>query len=131
LGWLFLHRNDVLWIHAKVIKIFGGGEGIRDEGALSSALTAAENRLNYENADLAACAATYAYHLTQAHAFVDGNKRVAAAVTEVFLEINEAQLIASNEEIVSLFLNVAAGNLSREQVEAFLRPCIVTRRDKT
>jgi death-on-curing protein len=131
LGWTFLRHHDVLRIHARVIQLFGGGEGIRDEGALSSALTAAENRVHYENPDLAACAATYAYHLTQAHAFVDGNKRVAAAVTEVFLGINEAQLIATNEQVVSLFLNIAAGGFSREQVEDLFRSWIVTARDKT
>ena len=131
MGWTFLRHNDVLRIHTRVIQLFGGGEGIRDEGALSSALTAAENRVHYENADLAACAATYAYHLTQAHAFVDGNKRVAAAVAEVFLKINEAQLVATNEQVVTLFLNIAAGSLSRQQVEDLFRSWIMTLRDKS
>ena len=117
MGWVFLRQEEVLEIHAKVIELFGGSEGIRDEGALTSALSAAENRQHYENADLAACAATVAYHLTQAHAFVDGNKRVAAAVTEVFLEINDARLHATNEQIVDLFLNLAAGRTSRLEVE--------------
>jgi death-on-curing protein len=62
----------------------GGGAGIRDVALLESALVAVENRHNYEDADLVACAATYAYHLTQAHAFIDGNKRIAAAVANVF-----------------------------------------------
>lgn len=131
MGWKFLRYNDVLKIHARVIQLFGGGDGIRDEGALSSALRAAENRVHYENADLAACAATYAYHITQAHAFFDGNKRLAAAVTEFFLEINEAQLIATNEQVGSLCQSIAAGDLSREQVEGLLRSWIVTRRDRT
>jgi len=107
LGWIFLRQEEVLKIQAGIIELFGGSEGIRDEGALASALLAAENRRHYENADLAACAATYAYHLTQAHAFVDGNKRVAAAVTEVFLQINQAPLNATNEQIVDLFVGVA------------------------
>ena len=70
MGWVFLRLEEVLKIHAKVIELFGGSPGIRDEGALSSALIAVENRQHYENADLAACAITYAFHLTQAHAFV-------------------------------------------------------------
>ncbi|MGI8735408.1 MAG: type II toxin-antitoxin system death-on-curing family toxin [Pyrinomonadaceae bacterium] len=49
------------------------------------------------------CAATYAYHLTQAHAFIDGNKRIAAAITETFLETNGVQLIMTNDEIVQIF----------------------------
>jgi death-on-curing protein len=52
---------------------------------LESALAAAQNRHGYEGADVVSCAAAFAYHLTQAHAFIDGNKRVAAAVTETFI----------------------------------------------
>jgi death-on-curing protein len=69
----------------------------------------------------------YAYHLTQAHAFVDGNKRVAAAVTETFLESNGSELLMTNEEIVRLFLDIAAGILSRDEVERLLRARITTK----
>lgn len=111
----------MLEIHAESLRVFGGTPGLRDEGALESALLAAGNRRHYEQASLATCAATYAYHLTQAHAFVDGNKRVAAAVAEVFLEINGARLAATNEQIITLFLSIAAGELSREEVEQFFK----------
>ena len=83
---LFLRLHEVLGIHARGIEESGGLHGVRDAGALEAALTAAENRAYYEQATLSTCAATYAYHLTQAHAFVDGNKRVAAAAAEIFLE---------------------------------------------
>lgn len=125
MGWVFLRQEEVLNIHARVIKRFGGSEGIRDEAALSSALIAVENRQYYENADLAACAATYAFHLTQAHAFVDGNKRVGAAVAEIFLEMNGVRLLATNEQIVNLFLGVAAGEVLREEIEEVFRSLIV------
>ena len=74
-------------------------------------------RSNYETEELAKLAATYAYHLSQAHAFIDGNKRVAAVVSELFLKLNGAKLNATNEEIVELFLNLAASELSRDEVE--------------
>lgn len=61
---LFLRKQEALEIHARSIEAFGGAHGLRDAGALESALAAAENREYYENADLAACAATYAYHLS-------------------------------------------------------------------
>jgi death-on-curing protein len=92
-----------------LIEETGGGTGIRDVGLLESTLAAAENRHFYEAADLATCAATYAYPLTQAHAFVDGNKRIAAAVLETFLETNGSQLAMSDSAIVRLFLDIAAG----------------------
>ncbi len=67
------------------------------------------------------CAATYAYHLTQSHGFLDANKRVGAAITEAFLETNGYELRMTNDEIVSLFLAIASSELSREQVEQRLR----------
>ena len=117
----FPQKLDVLTVHAMLISETGGTSGLRDEGLLEAALTAAENRNHYESADAVKCAATYAYHLTQAHAFLDGNKRVAAAVTEAFLETNGFELLMTNQEIVVLFLAIASSELSREQVEERLR----------
>jgi death-on-curing protein len=122
----FPDKLDVLAVHARLISETGGSPGLRDEGLLESALAAAENRHNYEGADLVTCAATYAYHLTQAHAFVDGNKRVAAAVTETFLETNGSQLAITNEEVAQLFVDIAAGVLSRDEVENVLRAKVTT-----
>jgi death-on-curing protein len=117
----FPHKLDVLTVHARLIAETGGSIGLRDEGLLESALAAAENRFSYDNVDLVTCAATYAYHLTQAHAFVDGNKRIAAAITETFLESNGSQLVMDDGEIVRLFLDIAGGILNRDEVEQLLR----------
>ncbi|MBF0379343.1 MAG: type II toxin-antitoxin system death-on-curing family toxin [Desulfamplus sp.] len=114
---LFLYKTEVINIQKRLIKEFGGINGLRDEGALESALASAENRAYYENADIATCAATYAYHITQAHAFFDGNKRIAAAVSEIFAEINGLKLNATNDQIVDLFLSIASGEKSRDDVE--------------
>lgn len=114
---LFPRKAEVLEIHRRLLEQFGGRPGLRDEGLLDSALLAAANRQHYEGAGLAICAATYAFHLTSNHPFLDGNKRVGAAVAEIFLRLNGAQLSASNDEIVSLFLNIAAGSVSRTDVE--------------
>ncbi len=81
---IFLRDEDVLLIHQRQIDQFGGTPGIRDAGLLSSAVAAAENRFHYEGASVAICAATYAYHLTQAHAFLDGNKRVGQPLPRYF-----------------------------------------------
>lgn len=118
---LFLRKHEVLALHAQLIQLFGGRAGLRDEGMLESALTAPLHRAYYEAADLVSCAATYAYHLTHAHAFIDGNKRVAAAATELFLELNGITLTASDTDLINLFFRVAAHELSRETVEQMLR----------
>jgi death-on-curing protein len=114
---LFPRKDEVLEIHRRLLEQFGGRPGIRDDGLLDSALLAAANREHYEAAGLAICAATYAYHLTRNHPFVDGNKRVGAAVSEIFVRLNRGQLAATNDEIVDLFLGIAAGTVSREEVE--------------
>lgn len=123
----FPEKLDVLMVHATLIAETGGTQGVRDEALLESALAAAENRHRYETADVVSCAATYAYHLTQSHAFMDGNKRVAAAITEVFLETNGLELTMTNDEIVVLFLAIASSAVNREQVEQRLREKVIIR----
>ncbi len=119
MAWIFLNRQEVLEIHAELIDRFGGTHGLRDKNGLESALAAAENRYFYKNAPLPICAATYAFHLTQAHAFIDGNKRIAAFVSELFLNINGARFTIEDEKIINMFLSIAAGELSRQEVENF------------
>lgn len=109
--------DEVLLIHPEIIKATGGSEGLRDAGSLESPLKAAENRFNHETEDLAKLAVTFAYHLSQAHAFVDGNKRIAAVVAELFLKLNGAKLDLTSNEIVKIYLAIAAGEMSREAVE--------------
>jgi len=122
---VFLRKQEVLELHTVLIEEFGGMHGLRDEGALESALTATENRWQYENANLAVCAATYAYHLVKAHAFLDGNKRIAAATAELFLELNGACLNATDDQIVDLFFAIAAGEMTRDEVERVFAGCIL------
>lgn len=120
-------KLDVLTIHARLIAETGGSGGVRDEGMLESALAAVENRYRYEQADAVACAATYAYHLTQAHAFIDGNKRVAAAMTEIFLATNDFELRLTDAQMVQLFLDIASSQLSRDEVEEMLRTTVIAK----
>lgn len=119
MSFIFLSVEQVLRLHQRLIETSGGSLGIRDRGVLESGIVAAENRFLYEDAGLAVCAATYAYHLTKAHAFIDGNKRVGAAASEAFLRINSAKFTATDEETLDILLAVAAGECTREEVEAF------------
>lgn len=118
---IFLSVEQALELHHDQIERFGGAHGTRDEGAFHSALAAAENRAYYEGADLLTCAATYGFHLCQAHAFIDGNKRVAAAVMLVFLEVNGKSLESDDEENIAVFLRVASSEMTRDELETFLR----------
>jgi len=118
---IFLNKNEIIRIHQKLIDKFGGIEGLLDEGALVSALSAVENRVHYENIDIYQCAATYAYHITKAHAFIDGNKRIAAAASEIFLEINGFSFNAQDGEIYDLFMGIASSEKSRDEIETFFQ----------
>jgi len=119
MSYLFLRMEDMIALHAAILDTSGGSHGIRDKGGLESALNAAENRFFYEDASLSICAATYAYHLNMAHAFIDGNKRIAIAAAEAFVMLNGSVLDAADGELRDLMLAVAAGELSRSAVEAF------------
>jgi len=118
---IFLNKCEIIAIQERAIDEFGGLHGIRDEGALESAIIAVENRHHYEEADLIACAATYGYHIAKAHAFIDGNKRTAAAATETFLMVNDLSLEVTNSQFANLFIGLASGDISREDAEALLR----------
>jgi death on curing protein len=116
---IFLTKSDIIKFHERTIIEHGGSFGIRDEGLLESAILAAENRVYYEEAGIIVCAATYAFHLIQSHAFIDGNKRIGAIVAEIFLESNSAMLTPDNEVMQEVYMKVAIGEMSREELEKF------------
>ncbi len=116
---IFLTKSEIIEFHERTIIEHGGSFGIRDEGLLESAILAAENRVYYEEAGIIVCAATYAFHLIQSHAFIDGNKRIGAIIAEIFLESNFAMLTSGNEVMQEVYLKVASGEMSREDLEKF------------
>jgi death on curing protein len=122
----FPELEIVLKFHYILIERYGGSHGLRDHGALESALAAAQNRYFYENVDLATCAATYAYHLSQAHAFIDGNKRIAWAVAILFLEMNGIILTVPEPEAEEICLLIAAGQVTHDEVERRFTQWVVT-----
>lgn len=82
----FITWEELLIIHEESILQHGGTRGIRDEHLIHSALGAAMNDYFYARADVAGIAAAYAFHIAQAQAFLDGNKRTAIGVALTFLE---------------------------------------------
>ncbi len=92
---LFLSRDEVLAIHARLIEVFGGPSGIRDAGLLESALFRPQTGY-YE--DLAEMATAMFESLLMNHPFVDGNKRVAFFATDVFLRLNGWRLVVDATE---------------------------------
>lgn len=124
----WLSKAQVLYIHEIAIKRYGGSFGIRDEGLLESALARAENYFAYGEPDLFLLAATYAEGIARNHPFIDGNKRTAYTAASLFLHVNGYTLIVSSvSEQITLFENLAAGQVSREELAEFYRQQTVSR----
>jgi death-on-curing protein len=118
----FLTLDDVLALHADQVERYGGSLGIRDLGGLQSALAVPEASFGgaFLHPTLAEMAAAYFFHLSQAHAFIDGNKRIALAAAIAFLGLNGYDLVAGGDEVYDLCMGVAAGKSSKAEVAVFL-----------
>ena len=119
---LWLNRTIVEALHADQVREHGGQLGIRDPGLLDSALSRPKHVWAYDaDADLAKLAAEYGFGLAKNHAFLDGNKRVALAATNVFLILNGLEIEAPEPEVVNTMLRLADGRLSRPRFAEWIR----------
>jgi death on curing protein len=119
--WIWVATDVALAAHREQLAEHGGGEGVRDERLLDSAISRAPNLAAYGQPDAAALAATYAYGIARNDPFVDGNKRTAAVVSETFLVLNGYALNASDAELVVAFLALASGDLSEDELADWFR----------
>jgi len=117
----FLTKEELLALHDAILALHGGEPGFLNESMLESALAAPQNRHGYEGAGIAECAATYAFHITKAHAFVDGNKRAGAAAALVFLKIHGIEAAPADDELAAMVLDVAQGTMESTAVARFFR----------
>lgn len=117
-----MERVVVDAVHLDQIREHGGLAGLRDENALQSALARPRQKWHYEKStDLPTLAAAYGFSLCRNHPYRDGNKRVAFVVMVVFLELNRLTFDASEVEVVTVMLQLAAGRLSEEELADWLR----------
>jgi len=118
----YLSLSEVLWLHLQVIEASGGSAGVRDLGALEAAV--AQPRSTFDGEDLYPSllekAAALAFSLVGNHPFIDGNKRVGHAAMEVMLLLNGVDLDATVDDQEKLFLELAAGSVSRKRLLEWL-----------
>jgi death-on-curing protein len=118
----YLSLGEIVGLHQLLLDQTGGAAGIRDLGGLESAL--AQARATFDGTDLHPTiiqkAAALAFSLALNHPFVDGNKRVAHAAMEVFLLMNRWELVGTVDEQERLMLDLADGQITREQLTAWL-----------
>lgn len=115
---ILLSREQILYLHSKLINATGGIDGIRDEGLLDSALQTPFQAFGGEELypSVPQKAARLCYGLIQNHAFYDGNKRIGVYVMLVFLELNGMEIDCVDEELVALGLGVASGEMQDKDI---------------
>lgn len=109
-------------IHSEQLAEHGGSDGLRDKTLLDSALAKPLNVFAYsEFPDIFVLAASYAFGIARNHAFIDGNKRTAAAISMTFLSRNGWEIEAQKEDEYFTFLHLADGSLSEDEMAAWFR----------
>lgn len=125
----YLSLVEILELHEAIIASTGGAGGIRDVGALESAVN--QPRLTFEQfdlyPDLVSKAAALCFSLVMNHPFIDGNKRIGHAAMETFLILNGSEIDADVDEQERLIVDLAAGKLTREELTSYINDHITSR----
>jgi death-on-curing protein len=126
----YLTLNEALDLHCRIIEQSGGLLGISNLGALESAL--AQPQMTFGGEDLYPTivekASALGFSLIKNHPFVDGNKRTGHAAMETFLVLNGYEIEATADEQEMVILEVASGELGREEFTDWLRSHVEERR---
>ena len=119
----YLTLGEVVELHRRLLQASGGASGVRDFGALASAI--AQPKATFGDVDLyptlAEKAAALCFSLVQGHPFVDGNKRLGHAAMETFLVLNGTEMNAPVDDQERLMLDLAAGRISPADLTDWLR----------
>src|SRR3712207_1826975 len=111
----WINRQALLLKHAESLRLFGGAEGLRDEGMLESALARPVNAWSYGGEErIPWLAAAYAFGLSKNHPFIDGNKRAAFIACVGFLKLNGYNLTASQPDAYRTMIALASGNMTED-----------------
>jgi len=121
MSWIWIESAIVQAIHDRQLAEHGGAEGIRDRGALESALARPQNLAAYGEPAAAALAAAYAFGIARNHPFVDGNKRCAWVIARLFLAANNRKLTFDRDDATKTVQILAAGELSEDKLAEWFR----------
>ena len=115
----YLTLADVIEMHRVLIEQFGGAHGIREMGALESALL--RPQMGYYD-DRIAEAAAMMESLAMNHPFIDGNKRIAFFAADTFLRINGQFIECDNAQAYRDFMAMfEQGTFDFDHLDAWLR----------
>ena len=119
--WRWIDPQVVYAVHDRQLAEHGGRDGVRDQGALESALARPQNPAAYGDPDVADLAAAYAFGLAKNHGFADGSKRTAWVVARIFLADNGRRLRFDPADAVRTMEAVAAGTLEEAGLADWFR----------
>ncbi|MDZ7720196.1 MAG: type II toxin-antitoxin system death-on-curing family toxin [Balneolaceae bacterium] len=119
----FLDKKIILAFHQDQVKIYGGKDGVRDEGLLESAFAQPQDSFGGENvhSSIFEMAAAYGFHICKNHPFFDGNKRTALVAIYTFLYVNGYRLQADKKSLYAVMIDLASGKLEKEELADFLK----------
>ena len=117
----WLDSEAMVYFHRMLVEEHGGLHGIRDEGALESTLARPLHLLRYQpEVSIHELAASYGYGFAKNHVFHDGNKRIALVSIDVFLQVNDHQLIAEEVDAVLTMRDVASGAMEESDLAEWI-----------
>ena len=112
----FLSVVEVERLHEIALERFGGSPGLRNKAGFESAVMHPQNIYFYGDGDMFEIAAAYCFHLAEAQAFLDGNKRTAAAAAIVFLDCNGYPLTGDAMCIHKALIDVAEKRVGKPEL---------------
>lgn len=120
---IWITADDVIQIHSRVIQRSGGMDGLRDRAGLEAAVSAPMQ--SFGGQDLYSTTvekiARLGYGLASNHAFVDGNKRIGAMMTQLLLKWNGFQMSLSSGELADMFIAIADGSAGESDLLAWIQ----------
>ena len=118
----WIDSRALILLHAETLAEHGGLSGLRDKGALESAMSRAHNAHAYEpESDLDRLAAAYGFGVVRNHPFHDGNKRVGFLAIGLFLALNEKEFAPDPVEAVAVVMRLAEGKLTELELASWIR----------
>jgi death-on-curing protein len=119
----FIPEEVVFTIHTDILHRYGGEPGVRDRNLLDSALAQPKMTTDgkYLHKSIFDKAAAYGFHVCMNHPFVDGNKRVALVLMDIFLQKNGWEINAPEEDTYLMMISLASGKFNKSQLSSWLK----------
>ena len=119
----FIPNRIVATIHSDLLQRYGGRPGLRDPNLLDSALAQPKVTIGgkFAHKTLFDKASAYGFHVCKNHPLVDGNKRVAFVLMDIFLQKNGWEIVANEEDSYSMMMSLASGKLTKAQLSKWLK----------